>query len=89
MRTAILSDIHGNLLALEAVLADIPEPETIDSYWVLGDLVAMGPDPRGVARPMRASPTCKQSGQHGPLAMRCSAGIPAHSRRNQPRGRKE
>ncbi|MEZ4618772.1 MAG: metallophosphoesterase family protein [Caldilineaceae bacterium] len=56
MRTAILSDIHGNLLALEAVLADIPEPETIDSYWVLGDLVAMGPDPRGVARRLRALP---------------------------------
>jgi hypothetical protein len=45
MRLAILSDIHGNALALDAVLADAAAQATVDGYWVLGDLVAIGPDP--------------------------------------------
>ena len=47
MRIAILSDIHGNSLALDAVLSDLKKEE-IDGYWILGDLVALGPDPVGV-----------------------------------------
>ena len=46
MRVALLSDIHGNSLALDAALADIGSD--IDEYWILGDLVALGPDPVGV-----------------------------------------
>ena len=51
MRLAVLSDVHGNLPALEAVLADIEaqadssslgEP---DAYLVLGDLAAFCPWP--------------------------------------------
>src|SRR5262245_43454687 len=45
MRLAILSDIHGNLLALDAVLADLQTLGNIDAYWVLGDLAALGYDP--------------------------------------------
>ncbi|WP_440135391.1 metallophosphoesterase family protein [Chitinophaga sancti] len=45
MRIALLADIHGNSAALDAVLQDIPDA---DAYWVLGDLVALGPDPVGV-----------------------------------------
>ena len=45
MRLAILSDIHGNPLALHAVLADIARQGEIDAYWVLGDLAALGYDP--------------------------------------------
>mgnify|MGYP000152860752 CR=1 FL=1 len=45
MRVAILSDIHGNLLALEAVLKDIEARGGVDECWVLGDLVAVGPQP--------------------------------------------
>lgn len=56
MRTAILSDIHGNRLALEAVLHDIEQTGPVDAYWLLGDLVAMGPDPAGCARRLRALP---------------------------------
>jgi hypothetical protein len=37
MRIALLSDIHGNPLALDAVLADIEAPGGVDMYWVLGD----------------------------------------------------
>lgn len=40
----VLSDIHGNVVALEAVLAETA-PLRIERYWVLGDLVAHGPRP--------------------------------------------
>src|SRR5215468_1340268 len=45
MRLAILSDIHGNPLALDAVLADVQSQGEVDSYWVLGDFTALGYDP--------------------------------------------
>lgn len=45
MRLAILSDIHGNPIALDAVLADIQNQGEIDAYWVLGDFSALGYDP--------------------------------------------
>ncbi len=48
MRIALFSDIHGNSIALDAVLADIQAQGGVDAYWVLGDLVAIGPDPVGV-----------------------------------------
>jgi predicted phosphodiesterase len=41
-----MSDIHGNRHALEAVVADAVE-QGVDRWWVLGDLVAIGPDPVG------------------------------------------
>lgn len=48
MRIAFLSDIHGNSIALDAVLADIQRMGGVDSYWLIGDLIALGPDPIGV-----------------------------------------
>jgi predicted phosphodiesterase len=48
MRIAIFSDIHGNSIALDAVLADIQSQGGVDEYWILGDLVAIGHDPIGV-----------------------------------------
>ena len=47
MRIAILSDIHGNCVALDAVLADIDsnEQKAVDEYWILGDLAAAGAQP--------------------------------------------
>jgi hypothetical protein len=45
LKVAILADIHGNPLALEAVLDDILTQGGVDEYWVLGDLAALGPDP--------------------------------------------
>jgi diadenosine tetraphosphatase ApaH/serine/threonine PP2A family protein phosphatase len=43
-RVALLSDVHGNLPAFEAVLADI-EDQGVDERWCLGDLVGYGGDP--------------------------------------------
>lgn len=45
MKRAILSDIHGNLEALEAVLADLAKVG-VDSVYCLGDIVGYGPNPR-------------------------------------------
>lgn len=45
MKRAIISDIHGNLAALEAVLADADE-EGIGEIYCLGDVVGYGPNPR-------------------------------------------
>lgn len=42
---AIISDIHGNLEALEAVLADI-QNQGIKEIFCLGDIVGYGPNPR-------------------------------------------
>jgi predicted phosphodiesterase len=44
MRLAIISDIHANLPALEAVLAAVEESD-IDETWCLGDVVGYGADP--------------------------------------------
>jgi predicted phosphodiesterase len=44
MRVALLSDVHGNLPAFQAVLADI-EQEGVDALWCLGDLVGYGAQP--------------------------------------------
>jgi predicted phosphodiesterase len=46
-RIALFSDVHGNLPALDAVLADI-EAAGIGEMYCLGDLVGYGPDPAGV-----------------------------------------
>ena len=45
MLRAIISDIHGNLEALEAVLADIDSRE-ISEIYCLGDIIGYGPNPR-------------------------------------------
>ena len=44
MRAAVLSDIHSNRQALEAVLAAVEEAG-VDQVWCLGDMVGYGADP--------------------------------------------
>lgn len=53
-RIALYSDIHGNLPALDAVLADIDAVGIAERYC-LGDLVGYGPDPAGVIDRVRAT----------------------------------
>jgi predicted phosphodiesterase len=45
MRVAALSDIHGNLAALETVLADLEKSGWPDKIIILGDLAMLGPWP--------------------------------------------
>jgi putative phosphoesterase len=52
MKLAILSNIHGNLVALEAVLADL-DREGVDKLVCLGDVAALGPQPCGVLKRLR------------------------------------
>ena len=42
MRLAVFADVHGNLPALEAVLADMESCGAFDLIWCLGDLAALG-----------------------------------------------
>jgi len=56
VRIALFSDIHGNSIALDAVLRDIQAQGGADVYWVLGDLVAIGPDPIGVLERLSGLP---------------------------------
>ena len=54
MRVALLSDIHGNLTALEAVLADMESQGPFDQVVVAGDLVWAGPRPAEVVDAVQA-----------------------------------
>jgi diadenosine tetraphosphatase ApaH/serine/threonine PP2A family protein phosphatase len=53
MRYLVLADIHANLEAMEAVLADAPP---FDEVLFLGDLVGYGPSPNEVADRLRTFP---------------------------------
>ena len=53
MKIALFSDIHANLEALEAVLADA-EAEECDSYICLGDIVGYNADPSACLERVRA-----------------------------------
>ncbi len=54
MRVVVVSDIHGNLVALESVLA---EAGSIDSLWNLGDTVGYGPWPNECIDLVSAQPS--------------------------------
>jgi predicted phosphodiesterase len=47
VKLGLVSDIHGNSIALRAVISDA-QAVGVTHWWVLGDLVALGPDPVGV-----------------------------------------
>ncbi len=55
MRVALFSDVHGNLAALEAVLAKIDEGERVDVKVFAGDAVLFGPSPGEVVERLQAS----------------------------------
>jgi diadenosine tetraphosphatase ApaH/serine/threonine PP2A family protein phosphatase len=61
MRALVLSDIHGNLQALEAVLALAGE---VDAVWNLGDTVGYGATPNEVVAVMRELATVNVRGNH-------------------------
>lgn len=66
MRIAVLSDIHSNLVALDAVLA---EAGGIDGAWVLGDIVGYGPEPDAVVERLRGIGATGVLGNHDAAAL--------------------
>ncbi|MDO8188681.1 metallophosphoesterase family protein [Conexibacter sp. JD483] len=68
MRVAVVSDIHGNRQALEAVL-DAVEAAAADELWSLGDLVGYGADPDACVALIRRYATVSLAGNHD-LAVR-------------------
>ncbi len=60
---AIISDIHGNLEALEAVLREIRH-QGIDEIWCLGDIVGYGPDPVACADLVKKNCSVTLMGNH-------------------------
>ena len=67
MRVAVLSDIHSNLEALEAVLGSMG---TVDAVWHLGDVVGYGPEPDGVVQRLRDIAAVGVRGNHDGAACR-------------------
>jgi diadenosine tetraphosphatase ApaH/serine/threonine PP2A family protein phosphatase len=61
MRYLVLSDIHSNLAALQAVLEDAGP---VDETWCLGDVVGYGPDPSACVELLRARPLRCIAGNH-------------------------
>ena len=59
MRLALLSDVHGNSIALDAVLADIERRGGVDEHLLLGDHAAIGPDPVGVLERIATLPRAR------------------------------
>jgi predicted phosphodiesterase len=63
MRVAVVSDIHSNLHALEAVLAAI-DTDAPDELWCLGDLVGYGPRPNECCALIEARADVCLAGNH-------------------------
>jgi diadenosine tetraphosphatase ApaH/serine/threonine PP2A family protein phosphatase len=66
MRIAVLSDIHANLPALEAVLAALGP---VDAVWHLGDVVGYGPHPDEVVARLREIGATGVRGNHDAAAL--------------------
>lgn len=63
MKTAILSDIHGNAAALRAVFDDL-DAVTVDLTISLGDNIGYGPDPEAVVGMLRQRHISSVIGNH-------------------------
>lgn len=61
MRVGLLSDVHANLVALEAVLAALGK---VDALWVTGDTVGYGPDPGDTLALLRERGALLVQGNH-------------------------
>ena len=68
LRIAVISDIHGNWHAFEAVLADI-ENESVDEVWCLGDVVGYGPQPNRCVEEARSRSDVCLLGNHDLAAL--------------------
>jgi len=64
MRYAIIGDIHSNLGAFEAVLADIKTRGGFDEIWCLGDVVGYGPEPHACIKVLQQYKHICVAGNH-------------------------
>jgi len=64
MRIVIVSDVHANLAALEAVLRHAEAPGPIDGIWCLGDTVGYGPQPSQCVARLRELGATLVAGNH-------------------------
>ena len=69
MRALIVSDIHANLEALEAVIADAQRRGGFDAVWCLGDSVGYGPDPEACLDLLMSFPLVAVAGNHDRAAL--------------------
>lgn len=81
MRIALIADIHANLPALEAVLADIKKREP-DMILSLGDQINLGPCPRQTLELLRAEAVTCLSGNHERYILAAMREDPAYSGAN-------
>jgi predicted phosphodiesterase len=65
MRIAVISDVHSNLHALDAVLAEVG---SVDAIWHLGDIVGYGPEPDGVVDRLATKGAVGVRGNHDAAA---------------------
>jgi predicted phosphodiesterase len=68
MRVAVISDVHANYHALEAVLEEI-DAEQVDAVWCLGDVVGYGPLPNECCEAVRARADLCLVGNHDLVAL--------------------
>ena len=64
VRIAILADIHSNIVAFEAVLADARKQGGFDRLWCLGDTVGYGPRPNECVDLLRSLDHVSVAGNH-------------------------
>jgi predicted phosphodiesterase len=64
MRALVLSDIHSNLEALQAVLEDAERRGGFQVIWSLGDLIGYGPDPSACLQLLRGYDMLAVAGNH-------------------------
>ncbi len=64
MRTLILSDVHSNLAALEAVVRNTEAGGPIGAVWCLGDTVGYGPQPRECIERLQSMGAVWVAGNH-------------------------
>ena len=66
MRVAVLSDIHANVVALDAAIASFG---TVDAVWHLGDVVGYGPEPDAVVERLAGVGAIGVRGNHDAAAV--------------------
>ena len=64
MKVLLVADIHANLAAFEAVLADADATGGFDRTWMAGDVVGYGPDPNGCVDKVRDADAVAVAGNH-------------------------